>query len=102
LSSTSEAVTTIIAERVDLIGRLKRILIESLDLTLEPDENDEDEPLFVIGLGLDSIDALQLVLGVEGAFDVTLPPDDLMIYRSVNTLADHLTAVGARPIDVQA
>ena len=38
------------------------------------------------------------MLGVEAAFDVTLPPDNLMIYRSINTLADHLIAADARPV----
>ena len=91
-------IAALIARRQDLVARLKKVLIESLDLPLEPDEIDEDEPLFGIGLGLDSIDALQLVLGVEAAFDLTLPPDNLMIYRSINTLADHLIAADARPV----
>lgn len=91
-------IAVLIARRQDLVARLKKVLIESLDLPLEADEIDEDEPLFGIGLGLDSIDALQLVLGVEAAFDVTLPPDNLMIYRSINTLADHLIAADARPV----
>jgi acyl carrier protein len=96
--SLSPAVATLIARRRALVERLKLALIESLDLPLAPDEIDEDEPLFGIGLGLDSIDALQLVLGVEATFEVTLPPDDLMIYRSINTLADHMLAVDARPV----
>jgi acyl carrier protein len=94
----SPAVAALVARRRALAERLKQALIEGLDLPLAPDEIDEDEPLFGIGLGLDSIDALQLVLGVEAAFEVTLPPDDLMIYRSINTLADHLLAVDARPV----
>jgi acyl carrier protein len=94
----SPAVAALIARRRALVERLKQALIESLDLPLAPDEIDEDEPLFGIGLGLDSIDALQLVLGVEATFEVTLPPDDLMIYRSINTLADHMLAVDARPV----
>lgn len=80
----------IIDQRHEYVDRLKQILIESLDLDLHADEIDEDEPLFGVGLGLDSIDALQLVLGVEAGYDVSLPPDDLMIYRSINTIADYL------------
>lgn len=80
----------IIDRRRNIVMRLKQVLIESLDLDLYADEIDEDEPLFGVGLGLDSIDALQLVLGVEAAYDVSLPPDDLMIYRSINTMADYL------------
>lgn len=91
-------IAALIERRQALVDRLRTVLITSLDLALESDEVDEDEPLFGIGLGLDSIDALQLVLGVEAAFDVTLPPDDLTIYRSINTLADHLIAAEARPV----
>ncbi|MGH7268441.1 MAG: acyl carrier protein [Candidatus Rokuibacteriota bacterium] len=91
-------IAALVERRQALVDRLRTVLITSLDLALESDEVDEDEPLFGIGLGLDSIDALQLVLGVEAAFDVTLPPDDLTIYRSINTLADHLIAAEARPV----
>lgn len=94
-------IAALIVRRQELVARLRKVLIESLDLPLEPDEIDEDEPLFGIGLGLDSIDALQLVLGVEAAFDVMLPPDNLMIYRSINTLADHLVAADAQPVSVE-
>ena len=86
---------SIIRRRRDTVLRLKTILIESLDLDLSEDEIDEDEPLFGLGMGLDSIDALQLVLGVEAAYDMTLPPDDLMIYRSINTMADFITQAEA-------
>ena len=88
-------IESIIARRRATIERLKGILIECLDLPLEPDEIDPYEPLFGVGLALDSIDALQLVLGVEEAYEVSLPPDDLMVYRSINTLADHLLGVDA-------
>ena len=88
-------IETIVAARADLVATLKGIVIDSLDLDLEADEIDEDCALFGVGLGLDSIDALQLVLSVEKRFQVTLPTDDITIYRSINTLADHLSRNGA-------
>jgi acyl carrier protein len=82
----------VIEQRSELIGRLKRVLIDSLELELEPDDITEDAALFGTGLGLDSIDALVLIVGIEDEFDVSVPPDAVQIYRSVNTIADFLIA----------
>ena len=83
-----------IDRRRSVVERLKRVLIENLNLDLSPDEIDEDAALFGVGMELDSIDALQLVLGVEKEFKSSIPTDDLMIYRSLNTLADFLIGHG--------
>jgi acyl carrier protein len=82
----------VIERRRNLIERLKGVLIDSLELELEPDDLTEDAALFGTGLGLDSIDALVLIVGIEDEFDVSVPPDDIQIYRSLNTLADFLIA----------
>ncbi len=79
-----------IIRRSDVMDRLTGLLIESLDLDLKPEEITEDAALFGIGLGLDSVDALQLVVGVEMEFDVSLPEDDMSVYRSINTLTDFI------------
>ncbi|MCX7882483.1 MAG: hypothetical protein N2314_04605, partial [Brevinematales bacterium] len=44
-----------IAERKDILERVKSLLIEQLNLDLEKDEIDNDAPLFGMGLGLDSL-----------------------------------------------
>ncbi len=80
----------VIEQRSGLIGRLKGVLIDSLELELENDDITEDAALFGTGLGLDSIDALVLIVGIEDEFDVSVPPDAVHIYRSVNTIADFL------------
>ncbi len=80
----------VIERRKNLIERLKGVLISSLELDLEPEDLTEDAALFGTGLGLDSIDALVLIVGIEDEFDVSVPPDDIQIYRSLNTLADFL------------
>ena len=80
----------VIERRKNLIERLKGVLISSLELDLEPEDLTEDAALFGTGLGLDSIDALVLIVGIEDEFDVNVPPDDVQIYRSLNTLADFL------------
>jgi len=89
MNSRMEAVIT---RRREVIGRLKQVLIRSLDLELEPDEIAEDAQLFGLGLGLDSVDALQLVVGIEDEYNCCIPSDNISIYYSVNTLADFLLA----------
>jgi acyl carrier protein len=50
----------------DIKAELKNMIIESLDLEdIEPDDIVDDEPLFIEGLGLDSIDALEIGLALQ-------------------------------------
>lgn len=89
------AVRAQIAEREAVVGRLREVLITALRLELDPRDLDVDTPLFGTGLGLDSIDALELVVAVEHAFGVVLsdvegPATSL---RTVGTVADRILAV---------
>ncbi len=60
-----------------LIVFLKKIIIESLKLEdLDPEEIKEEDPLFGEGLGLDSLDALELVVAVEKYFGVVIENED--------------------------
>lgn len=79
---------SIIARRREVVGRVKELLIESLNLDLAPDEIAEDSALFGFGLGLDSIDALTLIVGIEDRFELAVPDNTIHIFRSVNTVAD--------------
>lgn len=75
----------------DLIGQIKTILIESLNLEeMRPDDIGVDDLLFGdAGLGLDSVDALELVMEVERNFGVQIQDDEgsREILKSVRTLA---------------
>lgn len=79
----------------DLKNDLKKLIIETLDLediTIE-DINDED-PLFVEGLGLDSIDALELGLAVKKQYDIVLNANDETTkqhFYSINSLAEFIS-----------
>jgi acyl carrier protein len=69
---------------------LKRMIIETLkieDTTIEDIEN--DEPLFREGLGLDSIDALELVVAIEKIFNIIIEDEDVgrKAFASINALA---------------
>jgi acyl carrier protein len=90
--------TTPLEQRLAVRGRaldeLRRILIERLRVDRAPDEIDPDVPLFGTGLGLDSVDAVELVISVEEAFRVRIPDDDRArrAMRTVNTLVDFVLA----------
>ncbi|MDX1693948.1 MAG: phosphopantetheine-binding protein [Ketobacteraceae bacterium] len=57
----------------DLALEVKELIIESLDLEdVTPQDIIDDEPLFVEGLGLDSIDALELGLAIKNRYNVTI------------------------------
>lgn len=88
------SMAVIIARRKDVTDRLKRILIEVMNLDLEAEEIAEDVALFGIGMGLDSIDALQFIVGIEKEFDISLPSEDINLYRSVNSVADYILESG--------
>jgi acyl carrier protein len=84
-------------DRDMLKGDLKRLLIEELDLRSHTEASiDDDAPLFGEGLGLDSLDALQLAVAIEERFAVTIPEDERAkaIFASVSAIADHI--LGAR------
>jgi acyl carrier protein len=97
---TSEA-KALVERRKELTTRLKRVLIDRLDLKAEPNEITEDAPLFGMGMALDSIDALVLIVGIEDEFNITIDSADHHIYRSINTLADYLMQV-SREEEIQA
>ncbi|OPY03371.1 MAG: Acyl carrier protein [Syntrophorhabdus sp. PtaB.Bin184] len=83
-----EAALATAHERRAVTERLKDVLIEKLRLPLEADEIAEDSPLFGLGLGLDSVDALEIVVGVEQEFGLSITDEDMAVFRSVNTIID--------------
>ena len=76
--------------------KLKETVVSALDLEdLTPADIETDVPLFGEGLGLDSIDAMELGMAVKKAFGVSFssnPADNKQIFRSVKTLADYVEA----------
>lgn len=80
------------AERQELCARLKELVVDRLDLQVDPAWVTDDQPLFGRGLGLDSVDALELVVAVEYDFGVAVSDDDLGVFGSINRLADYIEA----------
>ena len=74
----------------ELKRAIKDILVQELDLRgQKADEIGDDSPLFGAGLGLDSLDALQLALAIEERFGVRLPEGEAArpVFASVAALA---------------
>jgi acyl carrier protein len=73
---------------------LKELIVDSLMLEdVKPAEIESSAPLFVEGLGLDSIDALELAMAIERRFGVKFQPDDdrnREIFSSVRNLAQYI------------
>jgi acyl carrier protein len=70
--------------------KLKGMIVERLKLQMKPDEIDVTAPLFGEGLGLDSIDALELVVGLEQEFGVQVPDEAVgrEAFASIDALAE--------------
>ena len=77
----------------NLEPEIARLIVESLHLEMTEDEIDPDAPLFGEGLGLDSIDALELALSISRNYGLELKSDDERnhrIFASLRDLARHI------------
>ena len=82
----------------ELKRRIKQALIEELDLRGKTEADiDDAAPLFGEGLGLDSLDALQLAMALEERFGVSVPEGEAgrAVFASVNAIAEFLVRSGA-------
>ena len=76
-----------------LIAKLKNEIIEVLNLTeMTPESIDENEPLFIDGLGLDSIDALELIVLLERNYGlkITTAEEGKTVLKSVRSMAEFI------------
>ncbi|MBM4314762.1 MAG: acyl carrier protein [Deltaproteobacteria bacterium] len=73
---------------------LKRLIVEECDITIDPGEIGDDDPLFGRDsrLGLDSIDALQISIAIQNRFNIIITDSKQMrkVMISMNTFADFI------------
>jgi len=82
---------------VTLETELKQLFVRELKLTdIDPETVQDDDPLFVEGLGLDSLDALEVIRLVQKHYGVEIRDMDMgrSILTSVKTLADYIREHG--------
>ena len=78
-----------IERRENTLNRVIELLISGLQLDRSYEELDPDTPLFGTGLGLDSVDAVEIVVALESEFGVSLDDGDSMFaLRTINSLVD--------------
>lgn len=77
---------------MELKDEIKDLIIKTLELEeITPDDIIDDEPLFIDGLGLDSIDALELGMALKKKYNITMDSNkekNKQYFSSVNTLAE--------------
>ncbi|OGB90884.1 hypothetical protein A2625_07585 [candidate division WOR-1 bacterium RIFCSPHIGHO2_01_FULL_53_15] len=80
-----------------VIKRLKRILVQQLNLERDPESIGDDEELFRAGLNLDSIDSLEMIIAIEREFCLSISDEQLKepekIFRTIRTLANFVEAL---------
>jgi acyl carrier protein len=80
-------------ETAELKEQLKKQIIEFLNLiSVKPEDIKDDEPLFGEGLGLDSIDSIELIvlLGREYGIDIKDPKEGRRVLTNINTMAAYI------------
>ncbi len=78
---------------VDVRQQLKELMVTELNLEgKSPSDIDDEAPLFGEGLGLDSLDALQLAMSIEERFGVSIPEgvEARPVFASVNAIVEHI------------
>lgn len=79
--------------QTQLETELKTLIVESLMLETTPDSIDSNAPLFVQGLGLDSIDALELSIAIDKKYNIRIKADDeknKQIFSNITSLAAYI------------
>jgi len=78
----------------DLRSDIKASIVRALKLPIAPETIDSAAPLFGAGLGLDSIDALELVLELERSFGVVIGDEETgsKVLQSVDAIAAYIEA----------
>jgi acyl carrier protein len=83
------------SSQTELQREVAALLVESLNLDMTPESIDPQAPLYGDGLGLDSIDILEVALVVSQRYGFQLRSDDednVRIFRSLASLAEHIAA----------
>ena len=78
----------------DLKARVRQMLVDNLMLQVQPEEITDELPLFGEGLGLDSVDALQIVVALDKNFGLKIKDAEMAkgVLKNVNSIAAAIEA----------
>jgi acyl carrier protein len=78
--------------RDQLASQVKTAIVRCLRMPIKPEEITDDMPLFDEGLGLDSIDALEIVLELQRSFGVEISDEEVgkRVLRSIRTIVEFI------------
>lgn len=91
LHAESSTMSDIVASRLPEVAEL---IVSALNLEMGPEEIDPDAPLYGEGLGLDSIDILEVALVISKRYGFQLKSDNednVRIFSSLRALTEHIT-----------
>jgi len=79
-------------ESAELKQTLKKQIIDFLNLSVKPEDIKDDEPLFGEGLGLDSIDSIELIVLLSREYGINIqdPKEGRKILVDINTMVDYI------------
>lgn len=88
-----------VSSRAAVLDRVRHMLRDAMKLRIEPETIDPDVPLFGTGLGMDSVDAVELVVQLDAVFGLTLAGSPWVSakLRTVNTIVDAIMELGNEP-----
>ena len=79
-------------DRQEMCMRVKKVIVNRLELPIPPEWITDDQPLFGRGLELDSLDALELCMAMDAEFGVAVYDDDVSLFGSVSACVEYLTS----------
>jgi acyl carrier protein len=79
-------------ESTELKQTLKKQIVDFLNLSVKPEDIKDDEPLFGEGLGLDSIDSIELIVLLSREYGINIqdPKEGRKILVDINTMVDYI------------
>lgn len=74
--------------------KVKKVIIDSLGLDIAPDEMDNNDLLFGEGLGGNSMALMEVIVGLEKAFEIEISDEELImdVFETVNSIAKFITS----------
>ncbi len=79
-------------DRATIVQTMKKLIVTTLGLSIQPEDIPDDEALFGGGIGANSTASLEIIFAIEETFGIEVTDDELRVelFDSVRTLADYV------------